>query len=71
MHPEIQKLLNQVNGSPVRISSTRFACLWDPPLDFRRAVVYMRNLLTHPPTGFEVEEIEGRKVTLEIRRLNH
>lgn len=70
MHPEIQKLLNQVNGSPVRISSTRFACLWDPPLDFRRAVCYMRNLLTQPPTGFEVEEIEGRKVTLMIRRLH-
>jgi hypothetical protein len=70
MHPEIQKLLNQVNGTPVRVSSTRFACLWDPPLDFRRAVVYMRNLLTCPPAGFVVEEVEGRKVTLEIRRLH-
>lgn len=71
VHPEVQRLLNSVNGTPVRVSSTRFACLWDPPLDFRRAVVYMRDLLLRPPEGFVIVEIEGRKVTLEIRRLHN
>lgn len=70
MHPEVQKLLNSVNGTPVRVSSTRFACLWDPPLDFRRAIWFMRDLVLSPPAGFVIEEIEGRKVTLEIRRLH-
>ena len=68
MHPEIRRLIDSVNGTPVRISSNKFACLWDPPLDFRRAVLYMRDLLLSPPPGFLIEEVEGRRITIEIRR---
>lgn len=70
MHPEIQKLLRNVNGSPVRINSTRFAYLWDPPLHVNLALKHMLDLVRSPPSGFMIQEVEGRKVTIEIRRLH-
>lgn len=65
---EIRRLLSSVNGSPVRITSTRFARLWDPPLNVNMAILHMRDLMMNPPAGYVIEEVEGRKLVLEIRR---
>ena len=70
MEIPVRRLLSQVNGSPMRIDSTRFARLWDPPISHRLAVMRMRDLLMTPPAGYEVRELEGRRITIEIRRIH-
>jgi hypothetical protein len=30
----------------------------------------MRDLLLSPPEGYEVRELEGRRITIEIRRIH-
>lgn len=71
MHLEIRRLLTNVDGAPVRISSTKFARLWDPPISVKMAVLHMRDLLLFPPEGYEVRELETERVTIEIRRVDH
>ena len=68
MEIPVRRLLSQVNGSPMRIDSTRFAALWDPPISHKLAIYRMRDLLLSPPEGYEVRELEGRRITIEIRR---
>ncbi len=68
MEIQVRRLLNQVNGSPLRITSVRFARLWDPPISHKLAIMRMRDLLMSPPAGYEVRELEGRLITIEIRR---
>lgn len=67
---EIRRLLAKVNGSPIRVTSMQFARLWDPPLHHTSAVLRMRDLVLTPPAGFVIEELEGRKVVIEIKRNN-
>jgi len=52
------------------IDSTRFARLWDPPISHKLAIYRMRDLLLSPPEGYEVRELEGRRITIEIRRIH-
>jgi len=54
----------------MRINSTRFASLWDPPISHKLAIYRMRDLLLSPPEGYEVRELEGRRITIEIRRVH-
>jgi len=70
MEIPVRRLLSQVNGTPMRISSTRFARLWDPPISHKLAIYRMRDLLLSPPEGYEVRELEGRHITIEIRRIH-
>jgi hypothetical protein len=70
MEIPVRRLLSQVNGTPMRVSSTRFARLWDPPISHRLAIYRMRDLLLSPPEGYEVRELEGRRITIEIRRIH-
>lgn len=68
MDVEVRRLLSSVNGSPVRMTLARFSALWDPPLPHQRALLHMRDLMTNPPAGFVIEELEGRKLAILIRR---
>lgn len=70
MEIPVRRLLSQVDGSPVRVTSTRFAALWDPPISHKMAIYRMRDLLVSPPAGYEVRELEGRRITIEIRRIH-
>jgi len=70
MEIPVRRLLSQVNGSPMRIDSTQFARLWDPPISHKLAIYRMRDLLLSPPEGYEVRELEGRRITIEIRRIH-
>ncbi len=70
MEIQVRRLISQVNGSPMRINSTRFASLWDPPISHKLAIYRMRDLLLSPPEGYEVRELEGRRITIEIRRVH-
>lgn len=70
MEIPVRRLLSQVDGSPVRVTSTRFATLWDPPISHKMAIYRMRDLLLSPPAGYEVRELEGRRITIEIRRVH-
>lgn len=70
MEIPVRRLLSQVNGTPMRVSSTRFARLWDPPISHKLAIYRMRDLLLSPPEGYEVRELEGRRITIEIRRIH-
>jgi hypothetical protein len=70
MEIPVRRLLSQMNGTPMRISSTRFARLWDPPISHKLAIYRMRDLLLSPPEGYEVRELEGRRITIEIRRIH-
>lgn len=70
MELPIRRLINQVDGVPMRITSTRFARLWDPPLNVNLALLHMRDLVRSPPEGYEVRELEGRRITIEIRRIH-
>ncbi len=70
MEIPVRRLLSQVDGTPMRVSSTRFARLWDPPISHKLAIYRMRDLLLSPPEGYEVRELEGRRITIEIRRIH-
>jgi len=70
MEIPVRRLLSQVNGTPMRITSVRFARLWDPPISHKLAIYRMRDLLMTPPAGYEVRELEGRHITIEIRRIH-
>lgn len=67
---EIRRLLARVNGSPVRVTSIQFANLWTPALHHTPAILRMRDLVLNPPAGFEIEEVEGRRIAIEIRRIH-
>lgn len=71
MQPEIARLLRSVNRSAVRVTSPRFARLWDPPLHVNMAIKHMCDLVNRPPDGFLIQEIEGKRLTIEIRRLHN
>ena len=67
---EIRRLLAKVDGSPLRVTSLQFARLWDPPLHHTSAVLRMRDLVVNPPAGFAIEEKEGCRIVIEIRRIH-
>ena len=70
MEIPVRRLLSEVDGTPIRITSVRFARLWDPPISHKLAIYRMRDLLLSPPEGYEVRELEGRHITIEIRRIH-
>ncbi len=69
MNPELRRMLNSINGSAVR---------WDHRdlmvkmgVNSRMALKIMGDLLLNPPEGFAVQEVEGSRFTIEVRRSTH
>ena len=66
MNPELRRMLSSINGTAVR---------WDHRdlmekmgVNSRMALKMMGDLLLNPPEGFAVQEVEGARFTIEIRR---
>lgn len=68
MDPELRRMLSSINGSAVRWDHRNFS--GNLGLNSRMALKVMVDLLANPPEGFSVQEVEGSRFTLEIRRLS-
>ena len=66
MNPELRRMLSGINGTAVRWDHRDLMATMG--VNSRMALKIMGDLLLNPPEGFAVQEVEGSRFTIEVRR---